>query len=390
MLIQTIICISGCLMETKLASLSRRYQAELKKHLNHGRRAGPQSADRLGREALDMGLETLDLARIHEQALVSLMAPLRPRGTNDGMIKRAHTFLTKALARIEKTHQVAMEANIRLTQLNQTLGQRSKELATANRDLKKEVALRHRVEQALKKSEQHQSHLLEQSHHMQEQLRHLSHRILCVQEEERRKISIELHDEIAQVLTGINLHLSTLKKEATVGTKNLKRKITHTQRLVEKSLNSVHQFAGQLRPPALDDLGLIPALHSYTKDVAQQTGLDIRITSFTRDKIEQLDNDKRTVLYRVAQEALTNIVKHARANQVNVNLKKRRGTICMEVIDNGKSFRVQDVLPVGKKKHLGLVGMRERVEMIGGRFMVDSEPDKGTTIRAEISLTNES
>ena len=137
----------------------------------------------------------------------------------------------------------------------------------------------------------------------------------------------------------------------------------------------------------MDDLGLIPALHSYTKDVAQQTGLDIHITSFTRDKTEQLDNDKRTVLYRVAQEALTNIVKHARASQVNVNIQKRRGMICMEVKDNGKSFQVKSTLTAGKKRQLGLIGMRERVEMIGGRFTIDSEPSKGTTIRTEIPLS---
>jgi signal transduction histidine kinase len=203
---------------------------------------------------------------------------------------------------------------------------------------------------------------------MQEQLRHLSRQILSAQEEERRRISRELHDEVAQILTGINLHLATLKKEAAANTKSLKRKITHTQRLVERSLNAVHQFAGQLRPPALDDLGLIPVLHSYMREFAKQTGLAIHFTSFSRGKIEQLDSAKRTVLYRVAQEALSNVARHAQASLVKMSIRKLRGVICMEVNDNGKSFQVQGVLPTRRTKGLGLLGMRERVEMVNGRF----------------------
>ncbi len=379
---------SGCPMETKLANLSRRYQAALLRHLQQEPRANLRSADGLGREALDLGLETLDLAKIHEQALVALMAPSHSFGAKDGMIKRAQTFFVEALTRIEKTHRAAMAANVRLSQLNERLHRRTRELAATNRQLKREVLRRQAVEKALKKSEQHYSLLLKQSQRMQEQLRRLSRQILSAQEEERRRISRDLHDEVAQVLTGVNLHLATLKKEATADTQDLTRKIARTQRLVEKSLSIVHQFAGQLRPAALDDLGLIPALHSYVKDFARRTGLALHFTSFARGRMEQLDNARRTVLYRVAQEALINVAKHADASLVSVSVRKLRGVICMEVKDNGKSFQVQGALPAGKKKGLGLLGMRERVEMVGGRFAVESSPGRGTTIRAEIPFAN--
>jgi signal transduction histidine kinase len=124
------------------------------------------------------------------------------------------------------------------------------------------------------------------------------------------------------------------------------------------------------------------------KDFAKRTGLSIRFTSFTRDKAKQLDSAKRTVLYRVAQESLMNVARHAQASEVNMSIHKLRGVIHMEVKDNGKSFQVQAALPTGKKKRLGLLGMRERVEMVGGRFSVESSPGNGTTIRAEIPFAN--
>ena len=375
---------SGCLMEAKLTGLSRRYQAALRKHIEQGPRASPQSADKLGRQALAAGLETLDLAKIHQQALAVMAPPGYSPGAKDGKIRRAQAFFIEAVTPIEKTHRSTREANVYLGQLNRTLRRRSGELAAKNRQLKKEILRRHAVAKALRKSKQHYSLLLEQSHHMQEQLRRLSRQILSAQEEERRRISRDLHDEVAQVLTGVNLHLATLKKEATTTTKDVKRKIAHTQRLVERSLNVVHRFVSQLRPPALDVLGLIPALHSDLKDFAKQTGLSIHFTGSSCVKTGQLDSTKRTVLYRVAQESLANVARHAQASLVNVSIQKLRGVIRMEVKDNGKSFQVQDASPTGRNKGLGLLGMRERVEMVGGRFTVESAPGEGTTIRADI------
>jgi signal transduction histidine kinase len=217
---------------------------------------------------------------------------------------------------------------------------------------------------------------------MEEELRYLTHELLSAQEEERKEISRELHDEVAQTLAGINVQLATLKIEANINTRGIKKKISNAQRLVEKSVDIVHRFARRLRPALLDDLGLIPALHSFLKGFTQRTGLHVRFTAFAG--VEELNSAKRTVFYRVAQAALANVARHAEASEVKVSIRKRGHTICMEIADNGKAFNVEDVLNAKRNKRLGLLGMRERAEMVGGEFSIESIPGKGTTICTEI------
>ena len=248
--------------------------------------------------------------------------------------------------------------------------------------LKTETLKRKQVELALHKSERHHILLLAQSRQMQEHLRHLTHKILTAQEDERREISRELHDEIAQTLTGINVRLANLKREAVVNAKGLKGKIAGTQRLVQKSVKIIHLFARKLRPALLDDLGLIPALNSFINGMSERTRIPIKLTTFP--ELQNLDVTKRTVFYRVAQEALTNVARHAEAKLVHVIFSNRRKSVLMEVKDNGKSFNVQYVLLAKGKKHLGVLGMRERVEMVGGAFKIDSAPGRGTLVSAEI------
>lgn len=226
----------------------------------------------------------------------------------------------------------------------------------------------------------------EESLVMQRKLRHLTHQILTAQEEERKKISRELHDEVVQTLVGINVELSALVHGNSPDVKRLKDKIARTQRLVESSVDAVHRFARELRPAVLDDLGLIPALHAYCKSLATRKKLKILLTAF--GGVERLDSDKRTVLFRVAQEALTNVARHARATRVRFTISKIPDAVRMEISDNGKSFPVRKILRT-KTKRLGLVGMRERVEMVGGNLTIDSVSGKGTTVRAEIPFTPE-
>jgi PAS domain S-box-containing protein len=243
-------------------------------------------------------------------------------------------------------------------------------LSDANRELKLENAQRQKAELALKNSEA--------------QLRHLSRQLLVAHEDERKRISRELHDEIVQTLVGINVHLAALLVKTPANLKDLRKHIARTQQLVEKSVEIVHRFARELRPNVLDDLGLVPALNSYIKDFTKRTGLCVHFKAIAG--VEELDSDQRTVLYRIAQSALTNVHKHARATEATVSIRKLPGAIQMEIHDNGKSFQVEKVLFAKRHKRLGLLGSRERVEMIGGKFGVNSSPGKGTTISAEIPI----
>jgi signal transduction histidine kinase len=199
---------------------------------------------------------------------------------------------------------------------------------------------------------------------------------------ERKKISRELHDKVVQSLVGINVELAALSSGTGRTVLALKRKIARTQRIVETSVKAVHRFARDLRPTVLDDLGLIPALHALSQNLATRQRLRIEITAF--GGIEALNIGKRTVLFRVAQEALNNIARHAQATHVRLGLSERENAVVMEIADNGRSVGAGSPLRVKSRQRLGLIEMRERIEMIGGSLTIQSAPGKGTTVRAEI------
>jgi signal transduction histidine kinase len=263
----------------------------------------------------------------------------------------------------------------------------------ANARLQAEIRERKKVEKSLYRA---QAQLLDRSAQLEvmvdkrtheltvanRQLSRVTHRIITAQEDERKLISRELHDGVVQTLIGINVELAALAKESSLGVSHMRQKIAHTQRLVENSVNAVHQLARGLRPAVLDHLGLIAALDGYAKGLAGRHHLKIAITAFAG--IEALDGDERTALFRVAQEALNNVVRHARATRVKITLAKIPGAIRMEIEDNGRSFPVGKHLLSKNNKRLGLVGMRERTEMIGGTFTIESTSGEGTKVRAEI------
>ena len=287
-------------------------------------------------------------------------------------VKEASAFFLMVLTPVENTHRANIENVAELKTTNQSLEKRTSELSQSNRRLKNEVLHRKSAERLLRLSDQNHRRLLREARIMQKKLRHISHQVLTAQEAERKEISRELHDEIVQTLTGINVQLATLKIESGDSKQSIWRRISQTQNLVEKSVNIVHQFARDLRPTLLDDLGLIPALHAYMKGFKKRTGLHVAFSTFA--DIEKLSNDKRIVLYRVAQGALVNISQHAKASAVSVEITEMPNAVAMRIKDDGRSFDVDKVLDSRRNKRLGLIGMRERVEMVGGSFEVKSAP----------------
>ena len=261
--------------------------------------------------------------------------------------------------------------------------QRRLDIMTAsNQKLKLEIIQREAAEVALSKSEKRALRLLEESRKLQKQLRQMSHQMMLVQETQRKEISHELHDKISQVLIGINVQLAVFTKAATLNPQGVAKTIVPVRNLVEKSVKIVHQFARELRPSMLDDLGLIPAIRDYIESFPKRKGLEIHFAAFAG--VEALDNNQRTMLYRVVQEALVNVSKHAKATSVKVIIRKLRGGVELEVSDNGKAFEIELLTSTKWSKRLGLSGMRERVEMLGGKFTVESAAGKGTAIFALI------
>jgi two-component system sensor histidine kinase DegS len=219
--------------------LAGRYQAALQRHLRTGRAFNVQPALRLGRQAVALGMETLELARIHEQSLVAL----RLAGARNGIGKQAECFFTEVISPIVETHRAGRETKTQLSRLNEMLNRRTLELAATNRHLQRGIIQRKNAESALKRNGEHYTRLLKDSLQLQEGLRQLTHEVLTAQEDERKKISRELQDEVAQTLLGLNVRLLSLKRESRTNTKGLKNEIASTQKLVLKSARSVRRVA---------------------------------------------------------------------------------------------------------------------------------------------------
>jgi signal transduction histidine kinase len=226
-------------MKQNLSRLSQRYEAALIKTLKQGPQASLQPAQELGREAVVLGVETLDLARIHEQAL----ATLELSNTKNGFTKLARIFFTEANIPVAETHRAERNTKIQLSRLEETLGQRTEELAATNRQLQRGVVRRKVMEDAAEANGKHHQKCLEESLQLQKRLRQLTHRVIAAQENDRQNISRELQDEIGQTLLGINVRLLSLKQQSRSNAKGLKNEIATTQRLVLKSARSVRRVA---------------------------------------------------------------------------------------------------------------------------------------------------
>ena len=223
------------------------------------------------------------------------------------------------------------------------------------------------------------SWLFDEVRNSNRQLHGLSQRLIKAQEDERLNLSRELHDESGQLLTGLLFELGVLEQKAG-DPEEAMNKIQALKTTAHELQDNLHHLAVNLRPASLDHLGLVTALEQFINDFSRQYDIRVEFEAVGMQD-QRLSSEAETAIYRIVQESLTNVVLHARATLVDVLISQRNDYVVATIEDNGVGF-LPTTLSVGD--HLGLFGMRERVEMLNGRFTIESSPGKGTTVNVEI------
>ena len=249
-------------------------------------------------------------------------------------------------------------------QLEMRVGERTAELSQINRSLQEEIAQRQRAEEAH---------------------RQVLRRLEGAEETERGRISRELHDRLGQDLTALKLGLQLVRKQGPF-TPSVQASIGQLEKLADSLMQDIHRLAWELRPAALDDFGLDMALRRYASEWSEQNGVAVDFHSQGMET-HRLPTELETTLYRITQEALTNVLRHAKAQRVSVLLERRPDHVLLIVEDDGQGFDAQAALKApGAHGRLGLLGMHERVILANGTIEIESAPGAGTTVFVRIPL----
>jgi PAS domain S-box-containing protein len=251
--------------------------------------------------------------------------------------------------------------------LDSKITERTTQLEQINAALQAEIHERRRADEQLEGSLQ--------------QLRALSARIQVVREEERKRISREVHDGLGQSLTAIKMDLTWLKQKLAGGGEPVRKRTESALRLVDETIQTVRRVAAELRPGVLDDLGLVAAIEWETQEFQGRTGINCDLRMPEEDI--SLDTEHATAIFRIYQEILSNVVRHAMASQITVRLMKSAGTAILEVRDNGRGISEEQI---SNPKSLGLLGIRERTLLLDGHFAVHGKQGKGTVVVVQIPV----
>ena len=223
-----------------------------------------------------------------------------------------------------------------------------------------------------------------EKHNAEERIRILSRKIIESQEEQRRRISRELHDGVAQELSTLNLNLKTIADHPRIADSGLAEMVSKMSNVAQGTITGVRDLAYFLHPPGLDQLGLVRAISEYCEDFGKESGLDVKFYTIGLQS-HRLPFQTEINLFRLVQEALNNVRKHADAEHVTVRLAASVPNIILRVTDDGKGFDVQKRLGEALKcKHMGIEGMQERVRMLGGKIEIHSQPLQGTRLVVEV------
>jgi signal transduction histidine kinase len=256
-------------------------------------------------------------------------------------------------------------------------------LARRNDRLEEEVAELQRSEAAMRESKDHYFQLYQNARTMEANLRELSAQVLSAQEDERKRISRDLYDEVGQALVAVKVTIAMLKIRA-ASDPEFQRNVADAERLLGQAMETVHSFARELRPAMLDHLGLLSALRAHILVFAKQTG--IRTELVPHPLLTRLDERREEVLFRVAQEALSNVFKHSGASSAKIEFTSADDVLQMEIGDDGCAFSVEEQLATRTSGRHGLIGMQERVRHVNGSFAIESVSGNGTRVRVKIPL----
>lgn len=219
--------------------------------------------------------------------------------------------------------------------------------------------------------------------HSAEQLQALSRRLVDIQEFERRRFSRELHDLVGQNLTALSINLDILRTQlGGDAPEALRLRLGDSEALLESTTGAIENVMSELRPPMLDDYGLLPALQWLGNDFTRRTGIEVKIQG--EERMERLTAEREIALFRITQEALNNVAKHARARSVDIKLERRSGHCILSVSDDGIGFDGSMGSKSRRRPGLGMVTMRERTQAIGGIFDVATASGGGTQITVRI------
>jgi signal transduction histidine kinase len=208
------------------------------------------------------------------------------------------------------------------------------------------------------------------------QLRALTARLQSIREEERKRVARDIHDQLGQALTALRINLSALIRDLP---KDKKQGSESVMNLIDQTIQSVRRISTELRPGVLDDLGLVAAIEWAGEEFEARTKTKCRLDLPQEDV--SIDQEHATALFRILQETLTNVVRHASASQVNVRLTQEDGRLILEIRDNGKGVSEEQLSAAGA---LGILGMRERALLLGGELIISGAPGQGTVVRVEI------
>jgi signal transduction histidine kinase len=277
-----------------------------------------------------------------------------------------------ALRNIKAADQAREALSSAYDDLEQRVQHRTRELVDVNRKLESAIADRLQSEEALRKSEK--------------ELRLLSSQLLTAQENERRRVALDIHDNVSQTLVAMKFRIEHALNES-VDNKSTPSELSRlVVPAVQETIEAVRNIYMRLRPSMLDDLGLAATLTWLRRDFQDtHPDIDTRIDVAVTDS--EITDNQKIVIYRVVQEALENVARHSKADQVRVSLDRNNNSLQLTVQDNGTGFRLEEVMSVDDSlRGMGLTGMRERIELIGGTFTIASTAGEGTTIRASLPL----